>query len=77
MTGVPDEKRGERLVILHNLQLDQLKSVLEKLGRSDLPNLWLPRPNQFFHTAEFPHLGTGKLDLRRIREMAMAFMSEE
>ena len=77
VTGVPDEKRGERLVILHNLQLDQLKSVLEKLGRSDLPNLWLPRPNQFFHTAEFPHLGTGKLDLRRIREMAMAFMSEE
>jgi acyl-[acyl-carrier-protein]-phospholipid O-acyltransferase/long-chain-fatty-acid--[acyl-carrier-protein] ligase len=74
VTGVPDEKKGERLVVLHNLSDEQLRPVLEKLGRSGLPNLWLPRPNQFFHTAEFPHLGTGKLDLRRIRDLAISFM---
>jgi hypothetical protein len=32
--------------------------------------LWAPRPNQFFHVDEFPHLGTGKLDLRRVRDLA-------
>jgi len=73
VTGVPDEKKGERLVVLHNLTEEKLKSVLEKLSHCDLPNLWLPRPNQFFHTAEFPHLGTGKLDLRRVRELALSF----
>jgi acyl-[acyl-carrier-protein]-phospholipid O-acyltransferase/long-chain-fatty-acid--[acyl-carrier-protein] ligase len=73
VTGIPDEKKGERLVVLHNLPEEKLKDVLEKLGRSDLPNLWLPRPNQFFRVSEFPHLGTGKLDLRRIRDLAVSF----
>jgi acyl-[acyl-carrier-protein]-phospholipid O-acyltransferase/long-chain-fatty-acid--[acyl-carrier-protein] ligase len=73
VTGVPDEKKGERLVVLHNLPDDKLKAVIDQLGNSGLANLWLPRPNQFFYTAEFPHLGTGKLDLRRVREMAVSF----
>lgn len=70
VTSLPDEKKGERLVVLHTLPDERLKPVLEKLGRSDLPNLWLPRANQFFRVDEFPHLGTGKLDLRRVRDLA-------
>jgi acyl-[acyl-carrier-protein]-phospholipid O-acyltransferase/long-chain-fatty-acid--[acyl-carrier-protein] ligase len=73
VTGVPDEKKGERLVVLHNLSEEKLSAVLEKLGQCGLPNLWLPRTNQFFYTAEFPHLGTGKMDLRRIRDLATSF----
>jgi acyl-[acyl-carrier-protein]-phospholipid O-acyltransferase / long-chain-fatty-acid--[acyl-carrier-protein] ligase len=73
VTGVPDEKKGERLVVLHNLPEEKLLAVVEKLSHCDLPNLWLPRPNQFFYVAEFPLLGTGKLDLRRIREVANSF----
>jgi acyl-[acyl-carrier-protein]-phospholipid O-acyltransferase/long-chain-fatty-acid--[acyl-carrier-protein] ligase len=70
VTGVADEKKGERLVVLHRLNPDQLKALLDKLPRLDLPNLWAPRPNQFFHVDDFPHLGTGKLDLRRVRDLA-------
>jgi acyl-[acyl-carrier-protein]-phospholipid O-acyltransferase / long-chain-fatty-acid--[acyl-carrier-protein] ligase len=71
VTGVPDEKKGERLVVLHKLADGQLPAVLEKLSRCDLPNLWKPRPDQFFRVDAFPQLGTGKLDLRKVREMAM------
>ena len=71
VTGVPDGKKGERLVVLHTLQPDQIKAVLERLPETGLPNLWTPRPSQFFHVDELPHLGTGKLDLRRIRELAL------
>jgi acyl-[acyl-carrier-protein]-phospholipid O-acyltransferase/long-chain-fatty-acid--[acyl-carrier-protein] ligase len=71
VTAVPDGKKGERLVVLHTLQPDALKPVLEKLSSSGLPNLWIPRANQFFHIAELPHLGTGKLDHRRIHEVAL------
>jgi acyl-[acyl-carrier-protein]-phospholipid O-acyltransferase/long-chain-fatty-acid--[acyl-carrier-protein] ligase len=71
VTGVPDEKKGERLVVLHTLDDSQLAPVLEKLAASDLPNLWKPRPDQFLHIDSLPYLGTGKLDLRRIREVAM------
>jgi acyl-[acyl-carrier-protein]-phospholipid O-acyltransferase/long-chain-fatty-acid--[acyl-carrier-protein] ligase len=72
VTGVPDEKKGERLVVLHTLAPEQLQSCLEKLAQSDLPNLWKPRADQFFHIDALPYLGTGKLDLRKAREIATA-----
>jgi acyl-[acyl-carrier-protein]-phospholipid O-acyltransferase / long-chain-fatty-acid--[acyl-carrier-protein] ligase len=72
VTSVPDGKKGERLVVLHLLKADELKIVLDQLQQSGLPNLWIPRPNQFFAIEELPHLGTGKLDLRRVRELALA-----
>jgi acyl-[acyl-carrier-protein]-phospholipid O-acyltransferase/long-chain-fatty-acid--[acyl-carrier-protein] ligase len=77
VTGVPDGKKGERLVVLHTLTPDELKATTDRLGESGLPNLWTPRPNQFFHVDELPHLGTGKLDLRRIREVATQFSQSE
>jgi acyl-[acyl-carrier-protein]-phospholipid O-acyltransferase/long-chain-fatty-acid--[acyl-carrier-protein] ligase len=63
--------------VLHTLQADELKTVLDQLPQSGLPNLWTPRPNQFFAVEELPHLGTGKLDLRRIRQLALEFSSQE
>ena len=77
VTSVPDGKKGERLVVLHTLPSDELKAVLERLGESGLPNLWIPRPNQFFAVEELPHLGTGKLDLRRIKDLALEFSPVE
>jgi acyl-[acyl-carrier-protein]-phospholipid O-acyltransferase/long-chain-fatty-acid--[acyl-carrier-protein] ligase len=70
VTAIPDEKKGERLVVIHTLSEDVLRDVLEKLSKSDLPALWRPRPDQFLHTEKLPYLGTGKLDLRRLRELA-------
>jgi acyl-[acyl-carrier-protein]-phospholipid O-acyltransferase/long-chain-fatty-acid--[acyl-carrier-protein] ligase len=71
VTGVPDQKKGERLVVLHTLDNATLAPVLERLAAGDLPNLWKPRSDQFFHIDKLPYLGTGKLDLRMVREMAM------
>lgn len=68
VTGVPDEKKGERLVVLHTLP--DVKSIQEKLLTCDLPNLW--KPKEFVHTEKLPVLGTGKLDLRAIKELAAA-----
>lgn len=73
VTGIPDAQKGEKLVVLHRLRDDDLKQLLARLGESGLPNLWIPRPNQFFRVEEFPHLGTGKLDLRAARNLALQF----
>jgi acyl-[acyl-carrier-protein]-phospholipid O-acyltransferase/long-chain-fatty-acid--[acyl-carrier-protein] ligase len=43
--GVPDAKKGERLVVLHTLEEQRLSDLLKKLPQLDLPNLWIPRPN--------------------------------
>ncbi|MGA2855739.1 MAG: acyl-[ACP]--phospholipid O-acyltransferase [Candidatus Sulfotelmatobacter sp.] len=70
VTAVPDEKKGERLIVLHTLADEKLQECLSQLGKADLPALWKPRPDQFVHVESLPYLGTGKLDLRRLRELA-------
>ncbi|MDR3458149.1 MAG: acyl-[ACP]--phospholipid O-acyltransferase [Verrucomicrobiae bacterium] len=70
VTGVPDEKKGERLIVLHKLPEAELPAVLEKFGASDLPNLWKPKADAFYRVESFPMLGTGKLDLRGVKETA-------
>jgi acyl-[acyl-carrier-protein]-phospholipid O-acyltransferase/long-chain-fatty-acid--[acyl-carrier-protein] ligase len=71
VTAVPDEKKGERLIVLHTLPEAPLDEVLEKFAKSDLPALWRPRADQFLRIEALPYLGTGKLDLRKARELAL------
>ncbi len=71
VAGVPDEAKGERLVVLHTLSEVDLRECLEKLPQSELPKLWTPRANHFHRIAVIPYLGTGKLDLRKVKELAM------
>ena len=71
VTAVPDDKKGERLIVLHTLPDDKLQDCLAQLSKSDLPPLWKPRSDQFVRVETLPYLGTGKLDLRRMKEMAM------
>jgi acyl-[acyl-carrier-protein]-phospholipid O-acyltransferase / long-chain-fatty-acid--[acyl-carrier-protein] ligase len=77
VTAVPDEKKGERLVVLHTLPEDQIAPVLEKLAESDLPALWKPRKDQFFHVDALPYLGSGKLDQRALKARAVELAGAE
>jgi len=72
VTALPDEKKGERIVVIHTLAPEKLAPVLEKLPQCDLPPLWKPRANQFFHVDALPFLGTGKIDLRGVKVSAAA-----
>ncbi len=70
VAGVPDEQRGERLVVLHTLSETALTEVLARLPGSSLPNLWIPKPNQFFQVEQIPLLGSGRPDLQAIKRLA-------
>jgi len=72
VTALPDEKKGERIVVITTLSTEKLAPVLEKLPQCDLPALWKPRANQFFHVDALPMLGTGKIDLRGVKAAAAA-----
>lgn len=69
--SVPDEKRGERLVVLTTVNLDS-KKLTDGLAERGLPNLWIPKAEDFYQIEALPVLGTGKLDLRGLNEMARA-----
>jgi acyl-[acyl-carrier-protein]-phospholipid O-acyltransferase/long-chain-fatty-acid--[acyl-carrier-protein] ligase len=70
VTALPDEKKGERIVVVSTLSAEKLAPVVEKFAQSDLPALWKPRASQFFHIDALPVLGTGKIDLRGVKAMA-------
>lgn len=70
VTSVPDEQKGEKLVVLH-LQLEMcVDELLKRVQRSALPKLWLPKKENFFQIQALPVLGIGKLDLRQMKEIA-------
>ena len=66
--GVPDASKGEALVLLTTLDLTA-DAVREKLLGAGLPTLWVPRIIR--RVEKIPVLGTGKLDLKLCRELAM------
>jgi len=70
VTSVPDEQKGERLVVLHRKLPVSVDVLWERLKTSSLPKLWLPDRRAFVEVGEMPVLGTGKLDLKRLRTMA-------
>ena len=72
VTAVPDEKKGERLIVLHKPMKKPVREVLDRLQAAGLPNLFIPSSDSFIQVEQIPLLGTGKLDLRGIKDVALA-----
>jgi acyl-[acyl-carrier-protein]-phospholipid O-acyltransferase/long-chain-fatty-acid--[acyl-carrier-protein] ligase len=70
VASVPDEQKGERLVVLHTLSDHQLDDLISRLDECGLPNLWVPRAKAFYRIEELPVLATGKMDIRAVKRMA-------
>ncbi|MHC4938436.1 MAG: AMP-binding protein [Planctomycetota bacterium] len=70
VTAVPDPKKGERLVVLHVPMDRDPDAIREAMAKEGIPNLWIPSADSWFEVAELPVLGTGKLDLRGLRQVA-------
>ncbi len=69
VTAVSDEKKGEKLVVLHSIDLE-VDEVWEALSKKGLPNLWIPRKDNFYKIDTIPVLGSGKIDLKKVKELA-------
>jgi acyl-[acyl-carrier-protein]-phospholipid O-acyltransferase/long-chain-fatty-acid--[acyl-carrier-protein] ligase len=72
VTAVPDAKRGERLVVLHTAVEKRPDAIVKELQQAGLPNLWIPGADSFLEVEQIPVLGTGKLDLRGLKNVALA-----
>jgi acyl-[acyl-carrier-protein]-phospholipid O-acyltransferase/long-chain-fatty-acid--[acyl-carrier-protein] ligase len=71
VTAIPDPARGERLVAFYARNDVSPDALWEQLSQTELPRLWLPKREHLIPIAEIPTLGTGKTDLRRLRELAL------
>lgn len=70
VTAVPDEKKGERLVLLYTDAAGDPALLKKLLDQSNLPNLWRPSEKYFLKVDKIPVTSTGKLDVRKIKETA-------
>jgi acyl-[acyl-carrier-protein]-phospholipid O-acyltransferase/long-chain-fatty-acid--[acyl-carrier-protein] ligase len=70
VTAVPDAKKGERLVVLMLPSEKTPREITHELAAAGLPNLWIPDVNSYFTVEEMPVLGTGKLDLKKLKDWA-------
>jgi acyl-[acyl-carrier-protein]-phospholipid O-acyltransferase/long-chain-fatty-acid--[acyl-carrier-protein] ligase len=70
VTSVPDEKKGERLIVLHKPMKKTVREITDRLQAAGLPNLFIPSSDSFIQVEQIPLLGTGKLDLRGIKDVA-------
>jgi acyl-[acyl-carrier-protein]-phospholipid O-acyltransferase/long-chain-fatty-acid--[acyl-carrier-protein] ligase len=70
VTSVPDDTKGERLVAFYTDPSVTPQQVWELLSTTSIPKLWLPKRDDLRFIEVIPTLGTGKVDLRSVRDIA-------
>ena len=71
VAAVPDEKRGERVVVLYLPEIEaKLSDLLASLPKRGIPNLWVPDRRDCHPVDTMPVLGSGKLDLKKLSDLA-------
>ena len=71
VTAVPDAKKGERLIVIHTSLQQTPEQLCQALSDAGLPNIYIPSQDSFLEVEELPFLGSGKLDLKRIQQIAL------
>ena len=69
VTSAPEAK-GERLVAFYTDPGLSAQQVWEHLSNTTMPKLWVPKREDLRFIDAIPTLGTGKVDLRAVRELA-------
>jgi acyl-[acyl-carrier-protein]-phospholipid O-acyltransferase/long-chain-fatty-acid--[acyl-carrier-protein] ligase len=74
--GAEDVKKGEKLVVIYSDQTVDPQNIVRALRLRNLPNLWIPRPENFYYIQEIPMLGSGKLDFTELKKLAAKLAAE-
>jgi acyl-[acyl-carrier-protein]-phospholipid O-acyltransferase/long-chain-fatty-acid--[acyl-carrier-protein] ligase len=77
VTCVPDEKKGEELVVLCSQNAPDIDKLYNAVAQSNLPNLWKPKRENYIRIDKLPALGSGKIDLSRIKTIAISAKSSQ
>ncbi|TAN62130.1 MFS transporter [bacterium] len=73
VTAVPDEQKGERLVVFYTSKSHTPEEIWSALQRGSLPKLWIPKRESMYFIEQIPLNATGKVELRKLKEMAIEF----
>jgi acyl-[acyl-carrier-protein]-phospholipid O-acyltransferase / long-chain-fatty-acid--[acyl-carrier-protein] ligase len=70
VTSIPDAQKGERLVAFYAQNGVTADQLWQRLNSSELPKLWIPKKENLYWIESIPLLGSGKVDLKKVKVMA-------
>ncbi len=70
VSSVRDATKGEKLVVFHTCEIGDPQALCRRMASHGFPNLWIPGADAFCRIDEIPVLGTGKLDLKHLSNLA-------
>ena len=72
--GANDAVKGEKLIVFYcNREKLAPEQVVKKLREKQIPNLWIPKLENFIYIPQLPLLGNGKLDLASLNQEAAKY----
>jgi acyl-[acyl-carrier-protein]-phospholipid O-acyltransferase / long-chain-fatty-acid--[acyl-carrier-protein] ligase len=71
VTAVVDEQRGEKLIAFYTADGLTPQELWHRLQQSTLPKLWIPKRENLRPIDALPLLGSGKVDLKKVKAMAL------
>ncbi|MFO0869545.1 MAG: acyl-[ACP]--phospholipid O-acyltransferase [Pirellulales bacterium] len=75
VTAVPDPRKGERLAVIHTPLGQTPEQLQQALMAAGLPNIYIPAPDSYIQVDALPILGSGKLDLKAVKQIALDRLS--
>jgi acyl-[acyl-carrier-protein]-phospholipid O-acyltransferase/long-chain-fatty-acid--[acyl-carrier-protein] ligase len=70
VVSLPDAQKGERLVAFYAHNGVTAEQLWHALNSSGLPKLWIPKKENLYWIESIPLLGSGKVDLKKIKAIA-------
>lgn len=72
ISALPDEKKGEKLVLLleGEMEIEKLQELIKSI---ELNPLFIP--SEYFKVDKLPKLGTGKTDFKGVKKLALSLIS--
>jgi len=77
VTAIPDTQKGERLLAFYSENSITADELWDKLCETELPKLWIPKRENLYPADSIPLLGSGKVDLSRVKAMALQYTKKE
>ncbi|MGC2659141.1 MAG: acyl-[ACP]--phospholipid O-acyltransferase [Bryobacteraceae bacterium] len=72
VTSIADDRKGERLIAFIAADTTSPQEIWHRLMSSGVPKIWIPKPGDIHLVDKLPMLGTGKVDLKAVKKMALA-----
>jgi acyl-[acyl-carrier-protein]-phospholipid O-acyltransferase/long-chain-fatty-acid--[acyl-carrier-protein] ligase len=73
--GAPDKKKGEKLIVAYSdAAISPEKIITELRKQAAIPNLWIPKKENFIKIDAIPVLGSSKLDLPTLKKVIQIYL---